>query len=238
MTRIGGENGLHRAPQAYAYSRSARRRWDHRNPGNAAARRELADALLEVARDTLAARLPILDVGCGTGWWLETLGSTGAAGSDLHGIELDPRRAEAARRRVPTAGIAVGDATALPYPDGRFGLVTLIVLLSSLPSTRAIVGALCEARRVLAPGGTIAVYEPRIPNPLNRAVRLVRACDFDRAGLVPRVEGTLTLVPQVGRRLGPLTPTLHAALSRVPLLRSHRLTVYRAGAPMSPGHGR
>ena len=237
MTRIGGENEPDRAPQDYARRRDADRRWDAANPGNAAARRELAAALDAVAADALTGRAA-LDVGCGTGWWLEALARREPAAGELHGVDLDPARVEAAARRVPTAEIVVADASVLPYPDRRFGFVTLIVTLSSLPSVDAAVGALCEARRVLAPGGTIAVYEPRFPNPLNRAVRLVRTRDLDRAGLAPRSDRTLTLLPQIGRRLGSLAPALHPALARLPPLRSHRLSVYRDAEASPPGDGR
>jgi SAM-dependent methyltransferase len=208
---------------------SPRRAWSIENAGNAAARRELATALLDVAADALADERPVLDVGCGTGWWLETLAHRGAAESTLHGVDVDPARVTAAARRVPGAAVEVGDARALHHPDRSFGLVTLIVVLSALARPAAI-GALCEARRVLAPGGTIAVYEPRLPNPLNRATRLVTDRDLDRGGLHPRQERSLTLLPPLGRRLGPVTATLHPALSRIGALRSHRLLVYRDGS--------
>jgi hypothetical protein len=43
---------------------------------------------------------------------------------------------------------------------------------------------------------------------------------------------SLTLLPPLGRRLGPLTGALHSRLSRLPPLRSHRLTVHRRRQPM------
>jgi len=189
--------------------------------------------LLDAADDALASGDPVLDIGCGTGWWLETLARAGAPTTALHGLERDPERVAAATRRVPGASIRAGDAQALPYPDGTFGFATLIVVLSSLPRG-AVVGALCEARRVLAPGGNIAIYEPRVPNPLNGTTHLLRRSDLDRAGLVPRDERTLTLAPPLGRRLGPLTAVLHPALSRIGPLRSHRLVQHRRTAPHQP----
>lgn len=224
---------LRRAERAGAYGgaehRARRRAWSTRNPGNVAARAELSQALLEAAADRIAAREDALDVGCGTGWLLEALAGTGAQPRKLHGVELDRTRANGARARVPGAAITNDDARAMRFSDGMFGVVFLIVVLSSLepPGAQA---ALAEARRVLSPGGTLLVYEPRIPNPLNRGTHVVRRSDFDQAGIMPRTERSLTLLPQIGRHLGPLTPALHSRLSRVSALRSHRLITYRAPA--------
>jgi ubiquinone/menaquinone biosynthesis C-methylase UbiE len=223
MTRMRDDDGHTESPAP------PRRAWSATNPGNAAARRELAGVLLDVADEVLTDGNPVLDIGCGTGWWLETLAQAGLPAAALHGLERDPKRVVAAAQRVPGASIRTGDAQALPYPDGTFGLVTLIVVLSSLPRS-AVVTALCEARRVLAPGGNIALYEPRVPNPLNRRTHLLRRSDLDRAGLVPRHVRTLTLAPPLGRRLGPLTAVLHPALSRIAPLRSHRLVQHRRAA--------
>jgi ubiquinone/menaquinone biosynthesis C-methylase UbiE len=171
----------------------------------------------------------VLDVGCGTGWCLAGLAAAGAEPQTLHGVDLDAARVEAARARVAGALIEVGDARSLPYAAHTFGVVLLVVVLSSLQGAPDAVTALREARRVLAPGGVLLVYEPRLPNPLNFRTRVVRDRDLDMAGLVPRTEQSLTLLPQLGRRLGRLTPVLHPTLSRVPALRSHRLVIYRGG---------
>jgi hypothetical protein len=86
---------------------------------------------------------------------------------------------------------------------------------------------LSEAGRVVAPGGLVLCYEPRIPNPLNRHTRLVRDRDFDAAGLVPCRQARLTLNPPIARRLGPLTKAAYPRLARVPWLRTHRLVELR-----------
>jgi len=203
--------------------------WSIHNPGNAAARGELSAAVLEHAAQPIAQGQPLLDVGCGTGWLLELLTGAGAAPSALHGVEPDRARVNAARTRAPGATIEVGDATRLAYRDAAFGLVALIVVLSSLPRGD-VARALAEARRVLSPGGVVLIYEPRLPNPLNRATHLVRKRHLDQAGLLPRTERSLTLLPPIGRSLGALTPRLHPLLSRVPLLRGHRLVTYREPA--------
>jgi ubiquinone/menaquinone biosynthesis C-methylase UbiE len=192
-----------------------------------AVRQELARAIAEELGEPIGRLSAILDAGCGTGWWLERLASDGGDKSALHGVDLDPERVAAARARCPSARIEVGDARRLPYAEGSFDAVLLSVVLSSLKRPAGVLAALSEARRVLAPWGVLIIYEPRLPNPLNPRTHVVRDADFDAAGLLPRSQRTLTLLPPVGRRLGALTPLLHPALSRLPFLRSHRLIAYR-----------
>src|SRR4051812_3727402 len=115
---------LHTTYSEYAGDPAKQRAWAASNRGNQAIRRELARTALELAGDV---RGDVLDVGCGTGWWLERLQGTGAA---LFGLEALEQRVEAARARVPGATVVHGDAAALPWEDGRFGLVTLFTVLS------------------------------------------------------------------------------------------------------------
>ena len=119
-----------------------------------AIREELVAVMLEVAGEEIAGHGALLDVGCGTGWWLERL--------------------------------------------------------------------LREARRVLEPGGAVAVWEPRWPT-VNRNTRLVRLSEL-RSALGPRLTmRTLTLAPPLARRVG----RLYGPLARLQPLRSHRLALAR-----------
>jgi SAM-dependent methyltransferase len=207
--------------------------WSLENPGNRAARAELVDALLGAAEPEIHGTAALLDCGCGGGWLLEALAGAGVEPRRLHGVEPDPARREAARSRVPGAKIVGADAAALPFPERSFAAVFFVVSLSSMGPATAVRGALAEGRRVLAPGGLLAIYEPRLPNPLNRATRLVREADLRAAGVTGVATRSLTLLPPLGRRLGKLTGALHPRLSRLPPLRSHRLMVYRYQASSS-----
>jgi ubiquinone/menaquinone biosynthesis C-methylase UbiE len=176
----------------------------------------------------------VLDVGCGTGWLLEALAARGVEPARLHGVEALAARADAAERRVPGARVRTADARKLPYEDGRFELVALVTVLSSMPSAAAVATALREARRVASPTGLVLVYEPRLPNPLNRNTRAVSRGELERA-LGPAVaERKLTGLPPLARRLGGAAPRLYPLLSRV--APTHRLTAHRgAGAPRRRG---
>jgi ubiquinone/menaquinone biosynthesis C-methylase UbiE len=198
-----------------------RRAWSADNRGNAAIRDELARAVLEV----LAERDPggrLLDLGCGTGWWLQRLGEAGYEPARLSGVELLQERVAAARRRVPGARIDAGDARALTLPDASCALVSLFTVLSGLAGADDVDAVLAQARRVLVPGGAIVIWEPRVLT-ANPDTRLIRRRALRRAlGPSLRVR-TITVAPPVARRAARAYP----ALARVRPLRTHRLAVAR-----------
>lgn len=212
------------AYRAYATDDRKRRAWDARNPGNVIMRAEVLERILEESAAQRAADAQVLDVGCGAGWWLAQLALAGVPAQRLHGVDLIAERIERARLAVPGARVEVADATALPFEDGRFGVVLLLTTLSSAGGPARSRELLMDARRVLAPGGVLIVYEPRLPNPRNpRTHRIARRALRTRAGDEVRHEA-ITLLPPIARRLG----ERGRRLARVRALRSHRLTVIRA----------
>jgi ubiquinone/menaquinone biosynthesis C-methylase UbiE len=216
-----------RVYSGYARSRRKQRAWAADNPGNAAIRGELLADLLRLAGPEIAGGGPILDAGCGNGWWLRSLVEAGVEPGRLYGIDIQPERVYAARETVPGAEIAVGDARHARFPDNTFAVVLQLTLLSSLGSHRAIREALGEGMRVLAPGGVLLIYEPRVPNPLNRHTLLIRNSDLAAAGVPPTDQVSLTVVPALARRLGGRTQERYERLAGLPFLRTHRLVACR-----------
>jgi SAM-dependent methyltransferase len=226
MGAEGEERGrVGRIYRGYENDPRRQQRWSAENPGNQAIRAELVTATFALAGEPLRAAGAVLDVGCGTGWWLAELASRPEIGASLHGLELLRERVAAAGARVPEAQIVNGDVRELPYEDGSFAVVTLFTVLSSLATRDDVAVALREAARVAAPGGSVLAWEPRIPNSLNRTTIHVGAGAVRSALAEAEIESrTLTLAPPIARRLGPATGRLYPLLAAIPPLRTHRLT--------------
>jgi len=91
----------------------------------------------------------LLDVACGAGLAIELATIVGAACS---GIDASPRLVRVAQHRNPGCDIRVGDMQALPWADETFDVVTSFRgIWGTTP------GAVDEARRVLRPGGRLAM---------------------------------------------------------------------------------
>ncbi|WP_324278042.1 class I SAM-dependent methyltransferase [Blastococcus brunescens] len=97
-----------------------------------------------------------LDVGCGTGALAGAILST-AAPTDVVGVDPSPGFVARAAATVPDprARFGVGDARALPVGDGWFDVAVSGLMLNVVAERTAV---LCEMRRAVGPGGTVAAY--------------------------------------------------------------------------------
>ena len=104
---------------------------------------------------------PALDVSTGTGDLALALERSVGVGRVV-GIDLLPEMIGLARRRAASADLVLGDALALPFPDGAFAAATAGFSLRNMPDVEA---AISEMVRVLRPGGRLALLEltPMIP---------------------------------------------------------------------------
>jgi ubiquinone/menaquinone biosynthesis C-methylase UbiE len=72
-------------------------------------------------------------------------------------VELEPRYCERLRSELAGAvSVTQGDATQLPYDDGRFSAVLCFTMLHHIPTVPQQDQAFAEIARVLRPGGTFA----------------------------------------------------------------------------------
>ncbi|MCC6790317.1 MAG: class I SAM-dependent methyltransferase [Thermomicrobiales bacterium] len=131
--------------------------------GNAAEQygRSLAPAMFAPWAPTLVERAGVrpgqrvLDVACGTG--VATRAAADATGPDGHVTGLDNSAAmlDVARATSPAAIEWIeASATAMPLPDGSYDIVLCQQGLQQIPDRLA---ALREMRRVLVPGGRLAI---------------------------------------------------------------------------------
>jgi ubiquinone/menaquinone biosynthesis C-methylase UbiE len=94
----------------------------------------------------------VLDVGCGTGTLAAWLAEHAAA--KVWGVDPSPEMLDVARRKVPAGvGLKEGRAEALPFRDGWFERVVMMLVLHHVDRVRA----LAEVRRVLGEGGRLVI---------------------------------------------------------------------------------
>jgi ubiquinone/menaquinone biosynthesis C-methylase UbiE len=104
----------------------------------------------------------VLALGCGTGIEVRALGRITAPGTSLVGVDHSAVLIDAARRLTAEEGLGdgisyeVGDAHHTRFADGEFDIVILHTVISHVEDP---VQVLREARRIVRPGGTIAVFD-------------------------------------------------------------------------------
>ena len=189
-------------------------------------RRRIAGALLREADVFPVPGDPCLEIGCGSIGWLGELLCWGLRERDLHGIELDPVRYERIHEALPGADLRMGDATALPWPDGSFRLVILSTVVTSILDAEVRQALCTEASRVIRPGGALLWYDFAVNNPRNPAVRRVGRREL--AALFPTLRARVrssTLAPPLARAVAPRSWGAAALLEMIPWLRTHLVAV-------------
>ena len=111
----------------------------------------------------------VLEVGCGTGAVLQSVGSDLPAGvhPQIHGLDLAADHLRECQHHAPAALVTRGNALALPYASQQFDIVFCHYLLLWIPDPDR---ALSEMKRVARPGGYVAAlaepdYTARLDEP-------------------------------------------------------------------------
>ncbi|GAB2477768.1 class I SAM-dependent methyltransferase [Streptosporangium sandarakinum] len=115
-----------------------------------------------------------LDIGCGTGLYLEAIRSTGRT---VVGLDRSADQLRLARGR-DGAPLLQGDATRLPFAAGTFATVTALWVSTDVGD---FAGLVREAARVLRPGGMLLFYG-------------VHPC-FNGPHIEPRPDGAMVIHP-------------------------------------------
>jgi demethylmenaquinone methyltransferase / 2-methoxy-6-polyprenyl-1,4-benzoquinol methylase len=125
----------------------------------------------------------VLDVCCGTGDLALALQGRGPSASVFASDFSHPMLVAARRKRSPA--LFEADALQLPTPDARFDLATIAFGFRNLTNYR---GGLIELRRILKPGGTLAILEfSTPPNPV-----LAGLYGFYSRAILPTVGGMIS----------------------------------------------
>jgi SAM-dependent methyltransferase len=127
-----------------------------RDPEQVAARA----AYLELAGVVAGSR--VLDVGCGSGAVARAAARLVGPTGRVVGLDPSPGLLAVASELVERDGLAgsvelrVGQAQALPFPDGAFDVVLAVTTLAHLPQAEQ---AIPELVRVARPGGRVGVFD-------------------------------------------------------------------------------
>jgi demethylmenaquinone methyltransferase / 2-methoxy-6-polyprenyl-1,4-benzoquinol methylase len=100
----------------------------------------------------------VLDACCGTG---DLAVAAARAGGDVTGLDFSERMLSRARDKAPTLEWVRGDVLALPFDDGSFDAATVGFGVRNVADLDR---ALAELRRVLRPGGGLAILEITRPH--------------------------------------------------------------------------
>jgi SAM-dependent methyltransferase len=171
--------------------------------------------MLELCGDVRGQRM--LDLGCGEGRFCRMLAERRAG---VHGIDVIAQMARTARARgTADDAYALASAESLPFADATFDLTVSYVTLVDIVEYAA---AICEAARVLRPGGRFVVANLNFVTASQGWQR-----DDDGNRLYHRIDRYADEFPQVyewsGMRIvnwhRPLANYMHAFLSSGLLLR-------------------
>lgn len=94
----------------------------------------------------------LLDVGCGSGEWMDSMRTMGW---QVEGIDFDENAVAAARRKG--LDVRTGTIDSQNYPENAFDVVNLNHVIEHVPDP---VGLLREIRRILKPGGKLVLATP------------------------------------------------------------------------------
>jgi SAM-dependent methyltransferase len=171
----------------------------------------------------------ILEIGCGTGYWLRELIKWGAQPEQIEGIDLLPDRVAEAKRLCPdTVRVQCGSAMTLPYPNATFDLILQFTVFTSILDPNMKQQIASEMLRVLRAGGLILWYDYHIDNPWNPDVRAIKKREIHQLFRGCRIElRRIALAPPLARWLAPRSWTFAHLLGKIPFLCTHYLGVIR-----------
>ena len=171
----------------------------------------------------------ILEIGCGTGYWLREFIKGGAEPGNITGLDVLPERVALAKRLSP-AGMRIECANAAEtgLAPESFDLVVQSTVFTSILDAVARQQVALEMLRVLKADGLILWYDFHVNNPSNPDVRGVNRRAL--ADLFPtcRIKiRRLTLAPPLLRRIARYSWSLSHLLSQIPWLCTHHLAAIR-----------
>lgn len=205
-------------------------RYSYFNPANLLSIQERERRVLALlARHTKVPldKMKILEIGCGTGFWLREFISWGGRPENIVGVDLLADRIEECRRLCPAeVKVHCNSASSIDSPDGSFDLVLQSTVFSSVLDGNTKRQMAKEMVRVLRDDGVILWYDFFVNNPNNPDVRGIGRRELSE--LFPKLKvrsARITLAPPLARLLAPHSAMICELLSGLRILDTHLLAV-------------
>jgi len=202
------------------------------NPGQLFLLQEVERRMLALLRKhgfSALNKVKILEIGCGTGYWLREFIKWGAKPEHMTGLDLLPDRIEQAKKSCPPATkLYCGNAERLAFADSTFDLVLQSTAFTSILDRGLKQRVAGEMLRVLRDDGLILWYDYFVNNPWNPDVRGVKKQEIKE--LFPACNTNLrriTLAPPIARWLAPRSWLMAHLLERFSPLCTHYIGAIR-----------
>jgi len=101
----------------------------------------------------------LIDLGCGTGFFLNRIHSEVCDSWGLTGVDFAETAIKKGRGRHPDLSLHCQDASATDFPDGQFSVLTNYGSLEHFPNPRE---GVIESARLLRPGGLFLLMIPTL----------------------------------------------------------------------------
>jgi ubiquinone/menaquinone biosynthesis C-methylase UbiE len=205
-------------------------RYSFFNPANVLRLQELERKLLALLKKYECTNLheaKILEVGCGSGYWLRDFIRWGANPENLAGMDILPENILHAKRLCPeSVTLNYGNAVQLDFPASAFNIVLQYTVFTSILDSGVKQKIAAEMLRVLKPGGLIIWYDFHFNNPWNPDVKGIKKAEIHHLFSGCQVDlRRITLAPPLARILAPYASWLCTLLSRIPVLCTHYLGI-------------
>jgi ubiquinone/menaquinone biosynthesis C-methylase UbiE len=173
----------------------------------------------------------ILEVGCGSGYWLREFIKWGARPENITGIDLLDHRIAEARQLCPAAvDVRCGSAAQLALPDAIFDVVIQSTVFTSILDAEMKQQIASEMLRVVKSDGLIVWYDYHVNNPWNPDVRGVKKKEIHRLFPGCRIElRRITLAPPLARWIAPRSWFMAHLLKRIPVFCTHYIGIIKKG---------
>lgn len=170
-------------------------------------------------------RKRILEVGCGTGYWLRHFIQIGAQPENLFGIDLLPEKIAQAKLLCPRGvHLECQNASRISRGNDFFDLAFQATVFTSVLDFEMKRALACEIARVLKRGGYLCWYDFFVNNPRNPDVRAVGKKEILKLfpGFRVHLE-RLSVAPPLGRILNKISPLAYHVASAMKVFSTHYL---------------